>query len=268
MRPSILNEVTPAASSRGSTLMAARSEVDMTRVGSAARSGAAEPTRVMSTSDLAAISVLPRLLAAGVTSFKIEGRMKDAAYVGVTTAVYREALDAALADPEGYEVRRREAPREALLEPRTPLGAHLVAFGIGERRVQGLAVHDRGNADVGGVFHAALDLERGDPRGEQPGQHADGGEVGGGHDTRGLGGAVGGRPNPAVRGSVAQATQVVAQAAGLAAAPTVAAAAADHARQQAIAGVAVAERPVDEGLELEAVRLELEAFVHGALCYG
>ena len=31
--------------------------------------------------------------------------MKDAAYVGVTTAVYREALDAAFADPEGYEVR-------------------------------------------------------------------------------------------------------------------------------------------------------------------
>ena len=62
------------------------------------------PARVMSTSDLAAIAALPRLLAAGVTSLKIEGRMKDAAYVAVTTAVYREALDAALADPEGYEV--------------------------------------------------------------------------------------------------------------------------------------------------------------------
>ena len=47
---------------------------------------AAEPTRVMSTSDLAAIGVLPRLLAAGVTSLKIEGRMKDAAYVGVSRA--------------------------------------------------------------------------------------------------------------------------------------------------------------------------------------
>ena len=55
--------------------------------------------------------------AAGVTSFKIEGRMKDAAYVGVTTAVYREALDAALADPEGYDVRPewRAQPRAELL---------------------------------------------------------------------------------------------------------------------------------------------------------
>jgi len=66
---------------------------------------ALESSRVMSTSDLAAISVLPDLLAAGVTSIKIEGRMKDAAYVGVTTSVYREALDAALADPEGFAVR-------------------------------------------------------------------------------------------------------------------------------------------------------------------
>ncbi len=64
-----------------------------------------ESSRIMSTSDLAAIPVLPDLLAAGVVSFKIEGRMKDAAYVGVTTAVYRDALDAAAADPEGYAVR-------------------------------------------------------------------------------------------------------------------------------------------------------------------
>src|SRR5512137_2911657 len=31
--------------------------------------------------------------------------MKDASYVAVTTAVYREALDSALADPEAYVVR-------------------------------------------------------------------------------------------------------------------------------------------------------------------
>ncbi len=60
--------------------------------------------RVLSTADLAAIGALPALLAAGVTSFKIEGRMKDPAYVAVTTAVYREALDAALADPERFTV--------------------------------------------------------------------------------------------------------------------------------------------------------------------
>jgi putative protease len=62
-------------------------------------------TRVLSTGDLCAIGALPQLLRAGVTSFKIEGRMKDAAYVAVATAVYREALDAAVADPHGFIVR-------------------------------------------------------------------------------------------------------------------------------------------------------------------
>jgi putative protease len=86
---------------------------------------AAEPTRVMSTSDLAAIGALPQLLAAGVTSFKIEGRMKDAAYVGVTTAVYREALDAALADPEGYRVRPEWSTRLEQSFSRSFTTAHL-----------------------------------------------------------------------------------------------------------------------------------------------
>jgi U32 family peptidase len=67
-----------------------------------AASPAAE--RVLSASDLAALDVLPQLLAAGVSAFKIEGRMKDAGYVATATAVYREALQAALADPDGFMV--------------------------------------------------------------------------------------------------------------------------------------------------------------------
>ncbi|MBN2204603.1 MAG: U32 family peptidase [Thermoleophilia bacterium] len=64
----------------------------------------APAARVMSTADLCAIGALPQLLRAGVRSFKIEGRMKDAAYVAVTTSVYREGLDAAAADPGNYRV--------------------------------------------------------------------------------------------------------------------------------------------------------------------
>ena len=79
----------------------------------------------MSTSDLSALAVLPRLLAAGVTSFKIEGRMKDAAYVGVTTAVYREALDAALADPEGFAVHPEWTARLEQSFSRSFTKAHL-----------------------------------------------------------------------------------------------------------------------------------------------
>jgi putative protease len=61
--------------------------------------------RTLSTADLAAIGSVGRLVSAGVVAFKIEGRMKDAGYVATTTAVYREALDAALADPDGYAVQ-------------------------------------------------------------------------------------------------------------------------------------------------------------------
>src|SRR5665648_880870 len=118
---------------RGRCSQSCRLRYDLRRLGDRSAHGrvgtapdrAAEPTRVMSTSDLAAISVLPRLLAAGVTSFKIEGRMKDAAYVGVTTVVYREALDAALADPEGYEVRPEWSSRLEQSFSRSFTTAHL-----------------------------------------------------------------------------------------------------------------------------------------------
>ena len=84
-----------------------------------------ESSRIMSTSDLSAIGVLPGLLAAGVSSFKVEGRMKDAAYVGVTTAVYREALDAAIADPEGFAVRPEWSERLEQSFSRSFTAAHL-----------------------------------------------------------------------------------------------------------------------------------------------
>ena len=86
---------------------------------------ALESSRIMSTSDLSAIGVLPGLLAAGVTSIKVEGRMKDAAYVGVTTSVYREALDAALADPEGFAVRPEWSERLEQSFSRSFTTAHL-----------------------------------------------------------------------------------------------------------------------------------------------
>ena len=48
---------------------------------------------LLSPKDLNRISLLGDLLDAGVTSFKIEGRLKDEAYVANTVAAYRRALD-------------------------------------------------------------------------------------------------------------------------------------------------------------------------------
>ncbi|MDR3308293.1 MAG: U32 family peptidase [Coriobacteriales bacterium] len=49
---------------------------------------------LLSPADLATIDILPQLRATGVTSLKLEGRMKSPHYVSGTTAAYRAALDA------------------------------------------------------------------------------------------------------------------------------------------------------------------------------
>lgn len=52
----------------------------------------------LSPTDLCALEHIGELVALGVTGFKIEGRLKDAHYVAATTRIYREAIDAAVAD--------------------------------------------------------------------------------------------------------------------------------------------------------------------------
>ena len=48
---------------------------------------------LLSLRDLNTLDILPKLIESGVTSFKIEGRLKEAAYVKNTVAAYRRALD-------------------------------------------------------------------------------------------------------------------------------------------------------------------------------
>ena len=60
---------------------------------------------IMNSHDLKTIAFLDRLIKAGVTSFKIEGRMKTAYYVASVTDAYRRALDEAAAHPDDYRCR-------------------------------------------------------------------------------------------------------------------------------------------------------------------
>ena len=55
---------------------------------------------LLSPQDLSAVEEIPRLLELGVTSFKIEGRLKSPEYVAAVTRVYRKAIDGALAGTE------------------------------------------------------------------------------------------------------------------------------------------------------------------------
>ncbi|KUG23832.1 peptidase, u32 family large subunit [hydrocarbon metagenome] len=63
-------------------------------------------TYLLSSKDLCLIEYLPDVLTSGVTSLKVEGRMKSAYYVAVVTRTYRQALDALLRQKEKYTCRQ------------------------------------------------------------------------------------------------------------------------------------------------------------------
>ena len=52
------------------------------------------------------IEHIPELIEAGISSFKIEGRMKTPLYVAMVTKAYREAIDDYCRDPELYESKK------------------------------------------------------------------------------------------------------------------------------------------------------------------
>lgn len=59
-------------------------------------------TYLFNSKDLCMIEHIPALIEAGVSCFKIEGRMKGVFYVSTVTKAYREAIDAYYADPVSW----------------------------------------------------------------------------------------------------------------------------------------------------------------------
>ena len=55
---------------------------------------------LLSPRDLCSLKYIPDLIKAGVSCFKIEGRMKTPEYVAVVTSIYRKYIDLALSDSE------------------------------------------------------------------------------------------------------------------------------------------------------------------------
>jgi putative protease len=63
-------------------------------------------TYLMNSKDLCMIEHIPELMKSGITSFKVEGRMKSPFYVAMVIKTYRAAIDAYLENPEGYEFKK------------------------------------------------------------------------------------------------------------------------------------------------------------------
>ena len=62
---------------------------------------------ILNSKDLNMIEHIPELVKAGISSFKIEGRVKTAYYVATVVNAYRQAIDAYCDDPEGYVFDKR-----------------------------------------------------------------------------------------------------------------------------------------------------------------
>lgn len=61
-------------------------------------------TYIFNSSDLCMIEHIPEMIKAGITSLKIEGRMKGINYLASTVKVYREAIDRYYDNPDNYKV--------------------------------------------------------------------------------------------------------------------------------------------------------------------
>jgi putative protease len=66
---------------------------------------------LLSPQDLSGLDVLPELVRSGVTSLKIEGRLKSPEYVAGITRVYRQALDRVMAELTGGDLPDFDARR-------------------------------------------------------------------------------------------------------------------------------------------------------------
>lgn len=64
-------------------------------------------TFILSSKDMCMLRHIPELIEAGVSSFKIEGRMKSAYYAAVISNAYRMAIDAYKRDPHAYAFDER-----------------------------------------------------------------------------------------------------------------------------------------------------------------
>lgn len=59
---------------------------------------------ILSPKDISSLEILPELMTSGIDSFKIEGRMKSAEYVGLVTYLYNHYMDLYLKNPSEYRV--------------------------------------------------------------------------------------------------------------------------------------------------------------------
>jgi putative protease len=69
-------------------------------------------TFIMNSKDLCMIEYIPQLIGSGLSSFKIEGRMKSSYYVATVVKAYREAIDTYYKDAGEYQANKGKWMKE------------------------------------------------------------------------------------------------------------------------------------------------------------
>ena len=93
-------------------------------------------THKLAIKDMCMYRNIPELIQAGVTSFKIEGRMRPADFVRRIVKAYRKAIDNYIADPIGYHTDEKEW--QALYENR--VRDYTTTFALGKPTIQDIGL--------------------------------------------------------------------------------------------------------------------------------
>jgi len=146
-----------------------------------------ERAYLLSPEDLVGAEAIPLLVALGIRSLKIEGRLKSPEYVAATTRLYRQAVDHAVGAHSGDGQSLRDAALQTYSRGSGP------GFLLGvdhQRLVEGRSCDHRGTQvgvarermDIGGRYRIRVDLDRSLSLGDGilvEGGKASDGEIGG-----------------------------------------------------------------------------------------
>ncbi|MDD6120571.1 MAG: U32 family peptidase C-terminal domain-containing protein [Selenomonadaceae bacterium] len=106
-------------------------------------------TYIMNSKDLCLLPYLPEVMACGVDSLKIEGRMKSVHYAASVTKAYRAAIDSYVKDPQNFAVRQEWREELAKVSHRPYTTGFAFGRPTAEDQVYGTSSYEQNSDFVG-----------------------------------------------------------------------------------------------------------------------
>ena len=106
-------------------------------------------TYIMNSKDLCLLPYLPEVMACGVDSLKIEGRMKSVHYAASVTKAYRAAIDSYVKEPQNFAVRQEWREELAKVSHRPYTTGFAFGRPAAEDQVYGTSSYEQNSDFVG-----------------------------------------------------------------------------------------------------------------------